>query len=490
MIFPLTNQRGSAVLLTLALVVMFSGIGILAMNRAMTDTDLSFNQVNYDQAFWLADAGIERAVGILGDSTTWRTGYSNEQLGGGDYTVVVTDSTQDSTLNDRVKVLSLGQHGQAASGIEVIMGPETYHPMYNHAIYAGNREEYDSTVDTQTYIAVMDFSGTGSDGDVINGDVFHNGNINSTGTSIINGAAEAGGDVTGNAPTAGATTDADYLAPPDLNAMDYANTADFVVDGSSPWNLNGWIADTDPRHIFVKEYRSDLATDVGFTFDNTNYFFGDPWEGGNIDEVSVNAAGNHKTYYIDGNLWVEPNGTTSKLIKSPPDGTQITIVVKGNVYMADELLYDNQAYDGLAFVAMSDGESYTDLDGDNQYDAGEPILHDDGDGIYEGNVEGSGNVYFGDPNGGPLGHVHAYLYADNNFEDHCLDPFGNPLDFEITGLMSAGNHMDINRDGAGGHSQMKVTHDDRLQKGEISLPGLPTHGGTSSRLIVLSWREL
>jgi hypothetical protein len=121
---------------------------------------------------------------------------------------------------------------------------------------------------------------------------------------------------------------------------------------------------------------------------------------------------------------------------------------------------------------------------------GEPILHDDGDGIYEGNIEGSGNVYFGDPNGGPLGHVHAYLYADNNFEDHCLDPSGNPLDFEITGLMSAGNHMDINRDYAGGHSQMKVHHDDRLQRGEISLPGLPKHSGTSTKLIVLSWREL
>jgi hypothetical protein len=324
----------------------------------------------------------------------------------------------------------------------------------------------------------------------VDGDVFHNGNINSTGDAAINGTAEAGGDITGNPPVGGATSDADYLAPPDLAAMDYANTADFVVDASSPWNISGWIADTDPRHIFVKEYRADLATDVGFTFDNVNYFFGDPWEGGNIDKVSVSAAGNHKTYYIDGNLWVEPMTTTSQLIKSPPEGTQITIIAKGNIYMSDELLYDNQAYDGLAFIAMSDGESYTDLDGDNQYDVGEPILHDDGDGIYEGNVEGSGNVYFGDPNGGPLGHVHAYLYADNNFEDHCLDPFGNPLDFEITGLMSAGNHMDINRDYAGGHAQMKVHHDDRLQRGEISLPGLPKHSSTSNRLIVLSWREL
>jgi len=216
---PIFNQRGSAVLLTLALVVMFSGIGILAMNRATTDTDLSFNQVNYDQAFWLADAGIERAVGILTDSTTWRAGFNQEQLGNGHYTVVVTDSTQDSSLNDRIKVLSLGQHNQAASGIEVVMGPETYHPMYNHAIYAGNREEYDSTVDTQTYIAVMEFGGTGAQKDIVDGDVFHNGNINSTGDAAINGTAEAGGDTTGIPPVGGATSDADYLAPPEIGKL-------------------------------------------------------------------------------------------------------------------------------------------------------------------------------------------------------------------------------------------------------------------------------
>ena len=55
----LGNERGSAILVTLALVILFSGIGLMAMNRASTDRDLSFNQVHYDQAFWLADAGAQ-----------------------------------------------------------------------------------------------------------------------------------------------------------------------------------------------------------------------------------------------------------------------------------------------------------------------------------------------------------------------------------------------------------------------------------------------
>jgi hypothetical protein len=273
--------------------------------------------------------------------------------------------------------------------------------------------------------------------------------------------------------------------------MDYANTADFKIGASSPWDANGRIPSNDPRHIFVKEFRDDLAADVGFSFDNTNYFFGDPWADADLDKVSVSAAGNHKTYYVDGNVWIEPNGTTAKFISSPPEGTQITVIVKGNVYFADDFLYDNEELDAIAFVAMSDGESYTDHDGDNQYDIGEPILRDDGDGIYEGNREGSGYIFFGDPNGGPLGHVHAYLYADNNFADHVLDPSGDPLDFEITGTMSAGNLVDINRDFAGGHAQMRVNYDDRLENGEIELPGLPKGGGsTGKELVMLSWREL
>ncbi len=484
------NQRGSAILVTLALVVMFSGIGILAVNRAQTDTDLAFNQVHHDQAFWLAEAGAERGIAQIQDSMEWRGGYTKEPLGNGHYSVSVTDSSTDAALGVRVRMIALGQQGEAASGIEVIMGPEEYHPLFDHAMYAGNRDEYDSTVDTQTYTAVMEFGGCGADADVINGDVFHNGHIQSNCDSDINGSAEAGATITGNAPSGGATENADYLAPPDLQAENYETTADFVINSTSPWDAGGNIASSDPRHIFVKEFRPDLATDVGFTFDNTNYFFGDPWEGVDLNLVSVSSAGNNKTYFIDGNLWIEPYTTISRLIKSPPEGTQITIVAKGNIYIADELLYDNQAKDGIALIAMTDGESYDDLNGDNQYNLGEPLLRDDGDGIYEGPIEGSGNVYFGDPNGGPLGHVHAYIYADNNFEDHALDPAGTPLDFQITGTMSAGNEIKINRDFLGGHAEMTVTYDERLKNGDISLPGLPRRSNVAKRLIVLSWREL
>jgi hypothetical protein len=201
-------------------------------------------------------------------------------------------------------------------------------------------------------------------------------------------------------------------------------------------------------------------------------------------------AGNNKTYFVDGNLWIEPQGQNSQLINSPPEGTLITIVVKGNIYFADGLLYDNDEMDGILFIALTDGESYTDQNGNNQYDAGEPILHDDGNGAYDGPAEGSGNAFFGDPNGGPLGHVHGFMYADNHFEDHVLDgPGGDPLPFEVSGFFSAGEQIRIQRDYGSTHAQMILNYDARLGSGEKTLPMFPTiGGGGKGDFSIMSWR--
>jgi hypothetical protein len=318
-----------------------------------------------------------------------------------------------------------------------------------------------------------------------------NGNVAVNGNAVINGNIDAGGDVTGNPATGTSTENVDYLAPPDLTSMNYASIADYTINGSSPWDASGRIASGDPRHIFVKEFRGDLSASLGYTFNNTNYFFGDPWEGSGLDEVSVSSAGNNKTYYVDGNLWIEPDGPDSRLVNSPSGGTHITVVVRGNIYFSDNLFYQNAAQDGIAFVAMSDGESYTDLDRDNRYDAGEPILHDDGDGIYEGNSEGSGNIVFGDPNGGPLGMVNGFLYAENNFQAKDMTGTdGTPQDFGVNGMISAGNLFDIQRDYAGGHAKMTINYDSRLQGGSLTLPGLPKRKSSAGAWEILSWRQL
>jgi hypothetical protein len=269
--------------------------------------------------------------------------------------------------------------------------------------------------------------------------------------------------------------------------MKYHEIADFKIDSKSGFDKNGRLPKNDPRHIFVKDFRTDLSTTRGFKFDNTNYFFGDPYEGSDLTKVSVSEAGNNKIYYVDGNLWVEPQGTEQRIIKSPPEGTVITIVVKGNIYLSDTLKYDPKK-DGILFIAMTDGESYNDKNGNNQYDKGEPLLHDDGDGVYEGPKEGSGNIHFGDPNGGPLGHVQGFMYADNHFEDHVLEGTGkDPLPFDVTGFMSAGEEVRIKRDFNGRHARMGVNFDSRIVNGKLTFPGFPVAEGHGP-LRLVSWR--
>ena len=64
------NQRGSAILLTLVLVLMASAIAALSINRASTDVSLSFNTIRKDKALLMAAAGAHRAVTVLNADRT------------------------------------------------------------------------------------------------------------------------------------------------------------------------------------------------------------------------------------------------------------------------------------------------------------------------------------------------------------------------------------------------------------------------------------
>jgi len=493
MFSSLQKNRGSAFLITICLIGLLTLVALMAVDFSTTDVEVSFNQQHEEKAFYAAESGVERAMAVLKTNPNWRAGFVNQTVGNESYSVQVLDSMTQPSLDDTLMIRATGNSETSRSIIEVLLVAAKFHPLYEHAIYAGNREEYDSSLapDSQNYTYDIEFGGTGSESDSITGNIWMNGHADVNGGAVINGSADVGGTYSGNAATGGMTESADYLKPPDLKSMNYETTADFKVNSSTTFDGSGRISSTDPRHIFVKNFRTDLMPTKGYTFTNTNYFLGDPWEGSNLTNISVSSDGNHKTYFVDGNLWLEPQGEIQSIIKSPPDGTQITIVAKGNIYFNDALLYDNDALDAVAFIAMTDGESYTDMDGDNVYDPGEPLLFDDGDGIYEGPKEGSGNVYFGDPNGGPLGEVNAYIYAENNFEDYVLDGnTGEPLDFEVNGMFSAGNLVRINREFNGKHAQMKVNYDDRLIKGTINLPGLPPVNVGIGDWVAVSWREV
>lgn len=120
----LHSERGSALLITLALLAMLALISLMAVDRSNTDVVLSHNVSNMDAAFYIAQAGAKRAFVDINIANDWRDGYASESFGGGVYTVVLTDSTSRVELDDTVIIRSEGMIREAEAWIELWTAPE------------------------------------------------------------------------------------------------------------------------------------------------------------------------------------------------------------------------------------------------------------------------------------------------------------------------------------------------------------------------------
>jgi hypothetical protein len=294
--------------------------------------------------------------------------------------------------------------------------------------------------------------------------------------------------------------------------------------------------DNQPAHIFRKDPTTTIAANSpprvqgysGMKPAKDNYFLEDPTKtaknggtalypwGDNANSgtntglrVEVKPNGNDKVYYIDGNLWAS-NGPayTFQWLNSTNTDMKITIVVKGNVYLTDNLLYDQVAKatgrkDALAIIAIKDNDpkyenmSAADLTNPsskfynfgNMANASEQARIDYARDYNK--INGSGNIFFGDPGGGTTERFESFMYAENNFYDNNLGASGT-LETNIYGNMTAGNQIQINRNtGAGKWKPLKVQFDNRIRTGQVTLPGLPeSPGATNESWKVVSWRQV
>ena len=128
------SETGVVLVVCIILLLMLSIIGIASLMTSDTEMDISGNSQHMVSAFYLADAGVERTYSILQDSTGWRYGFYNEQLGNGTYDVVVYDSVTHPELEDKVMVRSTGMMGEARSTIEAIFAPR-YRTPFQYGAY-------------------------------------------------------------------------------------------------------------------------------------------------------------------------------------------------------------------------------------------------------------------------------------------------------------------------------------------------------------------
>ena len=405
-------------------------------------------------------AGAVPPIGTLASPVT----FSNGNYWG---------TTASDTVNHTTTITVYGTSRGSTRGMEAVL-KQASDGIYANAVFAGNS--------SGNAAYQMKFGGSGTQADQVNGNIYSGGNIQISGNAMINGTASAAGTISGGTGTTGATE-----PTPNLAAMDYAHHNDVdvgaqfaggtarYVNNSSYGGSAYQLPEANPAHIFRKN-PSDRASNINSTAKD-DYFLEDVYETINTSSRVDRSQGSHVTisgvggepgnnsnnmlYYIDGNLWIHNlNAYSFTLWNSTNTPIHLTFVVKGNIYISDNIFYNQANQDGLAMIAMKD-----------------PSVSD------------SGNVYFGDPTFGTLEYMDAFMYAENNFYDNNLSATGSAR-VTVHGNMTAGNQVNINRDYGPQHSKLTVNFDSRIFDQSLTLPGLPGTSNGSGAYSLVSWREV
>ena len=462
------ERRGGALLIAVIAVIVLAGMTTAMLTISTAHQRENLAATDRVRALYVAEAGLSRGIALLEAGTPQANfGAQNAPLafGGGGFWGTMVDNGDDTWT-----IRSFGMADGMQRGIEaVIVGQPN--PIYANALFAGNSSN------DPTYS--LEFGGCGAQADFIDGPVYSGNDITLNCDSTITGATRANGTITGTTGSEGISQPV-----PDIPAMNYPMNHDFDVaalfagatlgsmkSGGTAYQL----PESSPAHIFRKN--PDDRTSATSTTAKDDYFLEDPYEAVNTSttiDPSGGAAvtlsglggkpgvnGNEAVYYIDGNLWVHNTAMYSFTLKNAgPEAVKMTIVVRGNIYISDNIFYDDPLNDGLALIAMKD--------------ATEPD---------------SGNIYFGDPAYGTLEYMDSFLFAENDFLDTNLSASGSAT-VTVHGNMTAGDQVKIDRDFKGQHSKLTVDFDERIVNSTISLPGLPTAKAGMSGWTMGSWREV
>jgi hypothetical protein len=462
-------QRGAILLATLVLFAVVVGMAGLVMAFGLAAKRPHRLPKECLEAENLAEAGVSEKISqmLAGDLDDLGDRDHPVASPGGGYWVHI------DTVDPAERIYRLTSRGASAKGsvaVEAIVRPSVA-AVYRNAVFAGN-----SSGDPDY---VLSFSGGGSRGDRIEGDVYCGRHVAVSGGASVQGHMRARGHITGERGQEGACepgfdfagmhyeSDNDY----DLARLFTAATYESNALGGTAWQM----PERNPAHIFRKN-PTDRAPYTDAT-PGDDYFLEDPYETVHVDPesdgsdatgLSLSAPGddpgshgNRRVFYVEGNLWIFNLRTNSFKFRQAALGSNaLTIAVRGNIYIGDNLFYSDGSQDGLALIALEDP------------------AHPD-----------SGNIYLGDPADGTLKSIEAYLYAENDFRDNDLDAPGS-RDVTITGSLIAGDQVLVHRDFDSGHSRLTVNYDDRILTGRIDLPGIPAQGGRIAAYTVLSWRQV
>ena len=427
-----TKPRGSVMIVAVIAVFIVAAISATLLHLALVNGRAAQEGVVRMRAFEVAEAGVAQQSAALmagngptstGVTTTGWIPFANGQFN-------VTVDAVWGAGQDRVTITSIGEieGRQETVTVEYNRAPAAIHESFLKAIYAGNTDEVNpnGTNIPNQFNYQLGFGGgvdafdsnTAFDGDLVEGDIYAAGDVFRNQQARLNGEVKGLGNLMLGAAGASnhtAVRTSTHIKPPDLAAMNYGSIADYNVKSLFGATKSGTLASSNPAHIFTKN-PTNRSTETSSTPGQDDYFLEDLNDGTKswADPITPTAgAGQGKIYYIEGNMWIHNLSTIEFKWAA---NTKITIVVKGNVYISDDVRYQD-ANSMVAFIAVKD----------------------------PANPTNSGDIKFGDTRYGTVDFFDGIMYAENNFEDVNTSSAGS-AHYEVKGAMLAGNQVKLNRD--------------------------------------------
>ncbi|MCD6249435.1 MAG: pilus assembly PilX N-terminal domain-containing protein [candidate division Zixibacteria bacterium] len=354
----LRNEKGSAILITLVIIGLVSLLGVMAINTSVSETELSFNQIHSDKAFYVAQSGARRAFAELCEDTSWTTGYSDVSYSNGLYSVQVIDSTTDSSLIDTVILRSTGEYNGAHSTVELWVVPGVFHP-FEHAMFGKSlvdirnsfvTDSYNSDSGTYAATSLVEAGDVGSNGNIIvkNG-AFIGGDVVSSllgGTSVNPGAT-----VTGTISDTAPEQDIPDVPQSEFDWAETVNDASTGLSGSYSYNpASGTLLSTGTVTLTSGVYyfsditlKNSASLELAPGADVTIYITGDI-ELKNSSEMNTTGDSGDLIIYSQGDFILKNSGDVAAVFYSS-NGTA-DLRNSGEFYgsiVADEIICHNSA---------------------------------------------------------------------------------------------------------------------------------------------------
>lgn len=110
---PPADQGGYVLMAVTVFVFVLAIVGMAMFSTSSYETRLSIHAQESTQAFYLADAALERARAKLLEDRTWRAGWTGVALGGGTYDLAIADTTIGGHAEPLVRMIATGTCGNA-----------------------------------------------------------------------------------------------------------------------------------------------------------------------------------------------------------------------------------------------------------------------------------------------------------------------------------------------------------------------------------------